>query len=89
MLSGVLQNRKPQHHAGLIQQKRAHFRQELAEPRQPELVNLRGTLALAQPDREHLQKAALVLAGERRVRLDPIEQDDPIRLIGISVDVDG
>ena len=51
-------------------------------------MDLLGPLALAQADGEHLQQAALVPAGERGVRLDPVEQDDPVGLEGVPVEVD-
>ena len=60
----------------------------LQEPRQAELVDLGGPLALAQADREHLEQAALVPSGERGVRLDPVEQDDAVGLVGVAVEVD-
>ena len=50
------------------------------EPGQAELVDLRGPLALAQADGQHLEQAALVPSGERGVRLDPVEQDDAVGL---------
>ncbi len=51
-------------------------------------MDLLGPLTLAQADRQHLEQAALVTARERGVRLDPVEEDDPVGGQGVGVEVD-
>ena len=51
-------------------------------------MDLGGPLPLAQADGEHLEQPALVPPGERRVRLDPVEQDDAVGLEGVAVEMD-
>ena len=41
---------------------------------------------LAQADGHHLHQAALIAAAERGMRLDPVEQDDAIRLFQLVED---
>ena len=81
---GVLQDGQAERDRRLLEQERADLGEHPLQARQAELVDLRGPLALAQADRQHLEQAALVPAGERRVRLDPVEQDDPVGLRGRS-----
>ena len=51
-------------------------------------MDLLGALALAQADDQHLQDARLVRRVEVGVRLDPVEQDDAVGLVGVLVEVD-
>ena len=48
-----------------------------------------GATLVAQPDRDHLEQAALDGTAEVRVRLDPIDRDDDIRLVvGVAIHED-
>ena len=58
------------------------------QARQAELVDLGRPLTLPQPDAQHLEQPALVPTRERRVRLDPIEEDDAVGLVRIAVEMD-
>ena len=51
-------------------------------------MDLAGPLALAQADDQHLEHARLVGRAEVGVRLDPVEQDDAVGLVGVPVEVD-
>ena len=51
-------------------------------------MDLGGAVALAQADDQHLEDARLVGPAEVGVRLDPVEQDDPVGRVGVPVEVD-
>ena len=86
---GVFEQGHSEGNRRVRQQKGPDLGQELEQARQAKLVNLRGSLALAEADRQHLEQAALVTPGKRGVRLDPVEEDDPVGVEGVLVKVDG
>ena len=51
-------------------------------------MHLAGPLALAQADDQHLEHARLVRRVKVGVRLDPVDQDDAVGLVGVLVEVD-
>ena len=85
---GVLEDRQAERELGVLDQELADGRQHLLQPAEAELVDLAGPLALAQADDQHLQDARLVGRVEVGVRLDPVQQDDAVGLVGVLVEVD-
>ena len=89
VLEGVFQDRDSQRHGRSLEQEGADLGKHGLEAGQAELVDLGRALPFPQADGQHLQQAALVPAGERGVGLDPVEEDDPVGVEGVLVEVDG
>ena len=88
-LVGIFQEGDAERDRGFLQQERADFGQQDAQAGQAQLVDLGRALVLAQADGEHLEQAALVLAGEGGVGLDAVQEDDAVGLEGVAVEVNG
>ena len=82
-LGGVFQNGDPEKDGDTPQD---HTGRGDDRIRQAELVHVHGALVLAAADGEHLADAGLHLPPEGRVQLDPVDQDQVIRLQDIPRD---
>ncbi len=78
---GVLHRRDAEQDLPGVDDLPAHLDHEVPDALDPVAVQGEGLLVLAEADGGHLEEAALDRASKVRVRLDPVHQDDAVRLV--------
>ena len=82
---GILNRADAEKHLATLQLHPRHLGHEDADVIDAPRMAGFGPRLLAQPDRKHLGQPAFVRRAERSMRLDPVEQDNPIGGIGMAV----
>src|SRR5215211_3002187 len=87
LVVGVLDQSQPKEDAPRTQDLLAYLDHVVLDPGYPVAVQLERRGVLAQPDRGHLQETALCRPAKVSVRLDPVDDHDPVGLRGVAVHV--